>query len=130
MGLRRYVCCFGQSLAKVNAEEEFNPKRQLERLHAWVMDFRMGTRPHQITQKEVRWLSQWKQQFEILCGRVRSAYGLVKVQEYTREFDRIYTQYVELLRESYRKNDLYVDSELLKTPAIRSMLGVSVRWYT
>ncbi len=128
MKLRRFFCCLGRS--SIVATDEFNPRKQLKRLEAWVMDFKMGTRPKQITQKEVLWLTNWKQQFEMICGRVKEAYGIVKVREYTQEYDRIYTSYIELLRESYRKNNLHVDSELLKTPHIRTLLGLSVRWYT
>lgn len=126
MPFLHYICCFGRKTAKV--ADQKTPKQLLLQFQNWVMDLRMGRRPCQLSLKEMEYFANLKAEMERLCGIVKVMYGVVKVQEYMREWDRIQTQYIQLLRENYRTNQLDVNKELLKTPSVRAMLGLSVRW--
>ncbi len=131
MSFRRFLCCFGRSSNKVvDTAPTLNPKKHLELFHSWVMDLRMGIRPAQLTQKEIMWVVTWKKHFEEICIRVKDAYGTYKVNEYIDEYEKINASYIGILRDYYRKNQLEVKEDLLKTSSIRQMLGLSVRWYS
>lgn len=129
MSLWRY-CCFWKSgkVADQTPNQTQTPKQVLLQFQNWVMDLKMGKRPCRLSIREIEYLSRLKGDMRQVCEIVRIKYGTVKVNEYMREWVLIHTEYVELLRQKYLMNELEVNSDLLKTPAVRTLLGLSVRW--
>lgn len=127
MQLWRY-CCFWKSgkVADQLQTPPQTPKQILLQFQNWVMDLKRKRGPCQLSLGKIQYLANLTMNMHQVCENVKIKYGSVKVNEYMQEWHTIHAQYVDLLRQKYRTNELEVSPELLKTPAVRSLLGLSV----